>query len=262
MSQLALESRLDRELSHFNQHYAQEAAQGIEPLSDFDKVRYSCPPANTIFPREYYYHLLGHLAGKKVLEIACGNGIDACICAHNGAQVHAYDLSSSSVELVRRRAEANGLSNQIHLQVTGDFDQAFAGQTFDAIIGYAALHHVPMQGLAERIYDRLNPGGVAVFAEPVINSRALHRLRRCVPYSFWENTDDEVPLNDQAITEFAKPFDHLVRREFQFVSRLWPMFPHCFTLAKCLHQIDQVLLKTPMLRRFATVVVFAVYRRR
>ena len=42
---------LAREQAHFDQHYTDEAAQGIAILSDYDKVRYTSPPANTIFPR-------------------------------------------------------------------------------------------------------------------------------------------------------------------------------------------------------------------
>ena len=129
-------------------------------------------------------------------------------------------------------------------------------------MGYATLHHLPMQTLAEQVYDRLHPGGIAVFAEPVINSPMLHRLRRCIPYSFHQDTHDERPLDDRAIAAFARPFDRLVRRRFQCVSRLWPMFPDNFALAKALHRLDHYLMKIPALRRFATVAVFGLYRDR
>jgi len=252
---------LRREAEHFNRHYAEEAARGITPLSDFDKARYADPPADTIFPREYFYHLLNPLEGKDVLEIASGNGIDACLCAHNGAHVYAYDLSEKSIEMVRQRAAVNQLSHRVHTQVTGDFDRAFAGQTFDAIIGYAALHHLPdLDTLSQRIHDRLNPGGVAVFAEPVVNSRMLDRLRRLIPYSIHEMTEDETPMDDRSIAEFARPFKRMVRREFQLTSRLWPIFPNNWPLAVALHKLDAGLLKLPGMRCFATVVVFALYR--
>lgn len=262
MTQATIQPRLDREAEYFERHYADEASQGIAPLSDHDKRRYTNPPANTVYPREFYYHLLAPLKGKRTLEIACGNGIDACLCAHNGAEVSAYDLSSKSIDLVRRRAEVNGLSDRMRLQVTGQFDQAFRGEKFDAILGYAALHHIPLEGLAEQVYDRLKPGGVAVFAEPVINSTALHAIRRCVPYYFFPPTEDEVPLNDRQISDFSKPFDRVVRREYQMLSRIWHFFPNCWPLVSGLHHLDAMLLKLPFLRRFATVVVFALYRDR
>ncbi len=259
---LHIEARLAREIEHFEQHYAHEAARGITPLSGFDKRRYTAPPADTVYPREFYYHLLAPLAGKDVLEIAAGNGIDACLCAHNGANVHAYDISQQSVQMVRQRARINAVSQRVQLQVTGDLAQAFPGQRFDAVIGYAALHHIPLEGLAQQVYDRLKPGGVAVFAEPVINSRWLHRLRGLIPYYIFDPTEDEQPLDDRSITEFARPFDRMVRREFQLLSRLWPMFPNSWALASALHHVDGLLMKLPFLRRFATVVVFGLYRDR
>lgn len=255
-----LEIRLARELEHFEGHYQQEAAAGIEPVSDFDKQRYSRPPEDTIFPREWFYHLLAPLGGKEVLEIACGNGIDACLCAYNGAKVYAYDLSPNSIEMVRRRAAVNGLSRNVEVQVTGEFEAAFAGQKFDAIVGYAALHHLPLEGLGEKIHDRLRPGGVAVFAEPVANSRFLRVVRGCIPYRIHKPTEDERPLTDCDIEGLAKPFDRVVRREFQLVSRLWPIFPNNWPLAVGLHWLDYYLLKIPWVRRFATVAVFGMYR--
>lgn len=257
-----LSGRLAREFEHFEQHYAQEAAGGIHPLSAFDKRRYANPPAHTIFPREYYYHLLAPLAGKDVLEIACGNGIDASICAHLGANHHAYDITEQSIRMTAQRARVNGVTDRVHLQVCGDFPQAFPGQKFDHVIGYAALHHVPMDGLSQMVYDRLKPGGVAVFAEPVINCQVLNRLRQLVPFRHVTPTQDEIPLNDSDIARFAQPFDRMVRREFQCLSRVWPFFPNNWPLAVTLHWLDSYLLSVPALRRFASVVVFGLYRDR
>lgn len=256
-------ARLDREQAHFDAHYVHEANQGVEPLSAFDHRRYTNPPAHTLFPREYFYHLLAPLTGKRTLEIACGNGIDASICAHNGAKVHAYDLSPQSIAMTRKRAEVNGLSDRMTLETGGDLRRAFPGETFDAIMGYAALHHLPatMGELAHQVRSRLNPGGVAVFAEPVINSKALHAVRRAIPLAVAQDTEDEQPLTDANIAAFARPFDRMVRREFQMISRIWPLLPpNCWALTKSLHWMDAQLLKWPALRRFATVVVFAVYR--
>ncbi len=262
MTQVQVAERLAREVAHFEEHYAQEAARGIAPLDAFDQERYAHPSAHTVYPREYYYHLLAPLAGKDTLEIACGNGIDASICAYNGANVHAYDISAQSIAMVRRRAQVNGVDQRVQLQVTGDFTQAFPGQQFDHVIGYAALHHIPLEGMAQQVYDRLRPGGSAVFAEPVINSHLLHRLRQCVPYSFFPPTEDEQPLNDADIAAFAQPFDRCVMRHFQMTSRVWPAFPNCWPLVAGLHRLDYLLLKIPALRRFATVCVFALYRDR
>lgn len=257
-----IDERLGREAAHFDAVYSHQAEQSDLRLSETDKVRYNDPPGDTIYPREYFYHLLKPLAGKSVLEIACGNGIDACITAHNGAHVHAYDISGRAIELTRQRAAANGLTDRVALEVTGVFDEAFDGQRFDAITGYAALHHLPLAELGERVHGRLRPGGVAVFAEPVVNSRGLAAVRRMIPYRMSAVTDDETPLDDAAIAHFARPFDRFAQRHFQCVSRIWPMVAHRGRLVANLHRLDAMLMKAPMLRRFASVIVFAVYRDR
>jgi methylase of polypeptide subunit release factors len=104
-----IETRLARETAHFDRVYRREAETGSLLLADCDKLRYTAPSEDTIFHKEYYYHLLAPLKGKKVLEIACGNGVDTCIAAHNRTEVYAYDVSPGAVELTRRRVEANGL---------------------------------------------------------------------------------------------------------------------------------------------------------
>ncbi|MGB0767171.1 MAG: class I SAM-dependent methyltransferase [Phycisphaeraceae bacterium] len=254
---------LEREQAHFDQHYAHEAAQGIAPLSDYDKVRYTRPPADTIFPREYYYHLLGDLKNKDVMEIAAGNGIDAAILTHNGANLASYDLSPKSIDMVERRCRVNGTDDRLRTQITGDFDHAFAGETFDHIVGYAALHHLPdTDTLGQRIYDRLNPGGCAVFAEPVLNSKTLGLLRRCVPFAIDDMTDDERPLTDADMRRFGQPFDRTQTRHFQLTSRVWRLWPNAWRLAVGLHKLDDALLKLPLMHKLATVNVTAYYRDR
>ena len=193
-SSTSLTGRLVREREHFDAHYTEEAAAGVARLSDFDRVRYDQPPADTLYPREFYYHLLGPLAGKRVLEIACGNGIDTTLMAAYGARVHAYDISDASIQLTRRRLALHNLDAQ--LECTGSLDDAFAGESFDLVIGYAALHHLDLASLGQRIAARLRPGGYAVFAEPVVNSPGLAALRRLVPIALDEMTDDERPLRD------------------------------------------------------------------
>lgn len=253
---------LEREREHFDQHYTDEAAQGVTVLSDFDKARYTRPSKDTIYPREFYYHLLAPLKGKRVMEIAAGNGIDATIMTHNGANVSAYDLSPRSIDLVQRRCQINGTRERLTTQVTGDFDEAFKGQTFDHIVGYAALHHLPnFQDLATRIYDRLEPGGTAVFAEPVLNSKTLGFIRRCVPIAIDDMTDDERPLTNADMRAFGQAFDGMTCRYFQLTSRVWRLWPNNWALTVALHRLDAALLKLPLTSRLATVCVAAYTKR-
>ena len=260
MKRQTLNARLVREAEFFDQVYAQKVDYSDLILSENDKRRYVNPPANTIFPKEYYYHLLAPLRGKRILEIACGEGIDTCIAAYNEAEVYAYDISKAAIDLTRKRAEANNLSSRVHLQVCDELDHAFVGEQFDAIIGFAALHHLPLPKLGEKLHRRLQVGGFAMFAEPVVNSQVLVTLRNLIPYRPGEITEDEEPLNDHVIAEIAKPLDRICRREFECVARMYRLFPQRKKLVRAVFWLDRWLLAIKPLRRFASLVVFALYR--
>lgn len=51
--------RLALAIENFEKHYAEKAAGGIGPLSDFDRIRYTATAATTVYLREFFYHLLG-----------------------------------------------------------------------------------------------------------------------------------------------------------------------------------------------------------
>jgi 2-polyprenyl-3-methyl-5-hydroxy-6-metoxy-1,4-benzoquinol methylase len=228
-------------------------------MTERDKQRYASPPVDTPYPKEYFFHLLAPCAGKKILEIACGDGHDACLAAYYGAEVYAYDISEAAVDLTRKCAEANGVSERVHVMRCSDIDEAFAGEQFDSIAGFAALHHLPQEDLASKICSRLRPDGVAVFSEPVVNSRVLEAVRRLIPYRI-EITPDEEHLNDRAIAELAKPFRRISRRDFECVARIYPLLRRYPKLVRALFKIDHSLMKIRPMRRFASVSVFALYR--
>ena len=49
------------------------------------------------------------------MEIASGNGIDAALLTHNGAELSAYDLSPKSIALVEERCAINGTAERLDI---------------------------------------------------------------------------------------------------------------------------------------------------
>src|SRR6266705_588649 len=66
-------------------------------------ARYVNPPADTPFPLEYSFHLLGNLSGLRVLDFGCGSGEDAILLAAGGAEVVAIDISPDLIEVAKKR---------------------------------------------------------------------------------------------------------------------------------------------------------------
>jgi 2-polyprenyl-3-methyl-5-hydroxy-6-metoxy-1,4-benzoquinol methylase len=84
-------------------------------------------------------------AGKRVPEINCGLGTDTINFARAGATVAAVDLSETSLELARRRADVLGLSNRITFYAAdaerlSDF---IFPEPFDLEYSFGVIHHTP-----------------------------------------------------------------------------------------------------------------------
>jgi ubiquinone/menaquinone biosynthesis C-methylase UbiE len=56
-------------------------------------------------PAEHDVHLVGHVEGKRVLDLGCGDGSAAVVLAQQGAVVIAVDPNEALLARARRRAE-------------------------------------------------------------------------------------------------------------------------------------------------------------
>jgi 2-polyprenyl-3-methyl-5-hydroxy-6-metoxy-1,4-benzoquinol methylase len=80
-----------------------------------------------------------NLKGARVLEIGCGMGLHSELMARAGADLHAVDLSPTSVNATRRRFELKGLKGNI--QQADAEKLPFADQTFDFVWSWGVIHH-------------------------------------------------------------------------------------------------------------------------
>jgi SAM-dependent methyltransferase len=74
-----------------------------------DAVRYG--PG---LPTESELRLLGHVQGRRVLELACGAGAGAVALAKTGARVIAVDDQAGNLSDTRERAEREGVRIETH----------------------------------------------------------------------------------------------------------------------------------------------------
>lgn len=64
--------------------------------------------------REDSLRLLGHVEGKRILDLGCGAGHNAIALAKAGAKVIAVDESSEQISEARAAAEAAGVKLELH----------------------------------------------------------------------------------------------------------------------------------------------------
>ena len=86
-------------------------------------ARYAKPPADTFYPLEYAYHLLGDVAGKTVLDYGCGLGDNSVLLASRGAKVIGVDISPELIELAEKRLELHHLAENAEFRVSDRFEK-------------------------------------------------------------------------------------------------------------------------------------------
>lgn len=99
-------------------------------------------------------------AGKRVLEVGCGAGIDSAEFAVHGAYVDAIDSSPLAVDLTRRTAEDAGVHERVRVQLMNSTRLSYEPGTFDLVYCFGVLHHLknPEKAVAEAARV-LRPGG-------------------------------------------------------------------------------------------------------
>lgn len=140
---------------------------------------------------------LGDLRDARVLDLGCGTGFMACLMAAAGAVVEAVDISESSLEVARWRAQISGLGGRISFRAAPAEALPFADESFDVVCGAFVLHHLDLAVAAPELHRVLRPGGRGIFIETSGGSRLLMAARRTLPGRFGiekASSEDEAPL--------------------------------------------------------------------
>ena len=74
-------------------------------------ARYRNPPAETVYPLEFSYHLLGDARGKTILDFGYGNGENTILPVRRGARVLSINISAASVKVAEKRVEISDLQD-------------------------------------------------------------------------------------------------------------------------------------------------------
>ncbi len=132
--------------------------------------------------------LMGNLAGARVLDVGCGDGLLACVAAARGAAVTGIDPDPAMLAAARRRAAGAGL--ELNLRYGTITHLPFPDGSFDIVTAITVLCFVPEAGAAFREMARmLRPGGRLVLGELGRWSlwAALRRLRGWLGSTTWQH---------------------------------------------------------------------------
>jgi SAM-dependent methyltransferase len=231
-------------------------------MTEWNLRRYLNPPATTPYPLEYAFHLMGDVAGRTVLDYGCGNGENSLPLVSRGARVIGLDVSNDLLMLARQRLALHGLADRAAFLAASAHEIPLPDASVHAVMGIAILHHLDLDLASREVHRVLEPGGIAVFQEPVRNSRVLKAIRNLIPYRSEEVSDYERPLTDRELGQFAAPFQRFHSRAFSlpFINLaqvVAPLRRHIMGLYK----VDAAILRrTRLLDAFAGIRVISMQK--
>ncbi len=226
-------------------------------VSETTFSRYQAPPPGTVYPLEYAYHLLGNVAGLRIIDFGCGSGANTVLLTNRGAHVWGVDISEDLIRLAQRRLEVSGRGGAAQFIVGSAHDLPFPDGSIDVVFGIAILHHLDLQLVAREVHRVLRPGGRAIFQEPVRNSKVIRFVRSLIPYRAPDTSPFERPLTDQEISAFSKRFASARVRPFLLPHvQIGQILPGVNKYWRELYGIDSALLRRlPGLQHFAGIRV-------
>ena len=139
-------------------------------------------------PREDTLKLLGHVEGKRILDLGCGTGHNAIALAKAGAKVIAVDASSDQVADARAASDREGVKLELHHAPLAEL--AFIrADTIDAVVSAYGLATVEDIDRVFRQVDRvLKPEHHFVLSlpHPAFATVDLEDPERRVRRSYWD----------------------------------------------------------------------------
>jgi ubiquinone/menaquinone biosynthesis C-methylase UbiE len=163
---------------------------------------------------DYITSMLRSPRGSRFLDAGCGTCSHSIRLAKRGFRVQAVDFSEAVLEQARAEVKSRELNNIIQIQKEDILHLSFQDQTFDNILCWGVLMHVPEveQAIIELIRV-LKPGGRLIIGEGNMYSledvftsfikRALRRERASVRKTstgveYWRQTPDGMFLSRHA----------------------------------------------------------------
>jgi ubiquinone/menaquinone biosynthesis C-methylase UbiE len=120
-------------------------------------------------------------ASDKVLEIGCGTGTLAVLCAEKGASVFGFDMSSRMLAIAKKKIREKNLGDRVEIAEMGaiEMDKAFASETFDKVVStlvFSELYSDEQKYVLAEAYRVLKHGGLIVIADEVRSNSVAKRV--------------------------------------------------------------------------------------
>ncbi|MGI8902241.1 MAG: class I SAM-dependent methyltransferase [Solirubrobacteraceae bacterium] len=155
-----------------SEYVQRDQPAGVPPLQLTGERTLPDVPAENYWFRRHLavYEWIGaRVGGRRVIDMACGEGYGSEVLSRSGADVVGVDANPEAHEHARLRYRAE------NLRFTRDMVQTYGEESCcDAVVFLQTIEHVPEPVAALRHFARLlAPGGVAYLSTPNLLTLAL-----------------------------------------------------------------------------------------
>ena len=162
---------------------------GVPPLSLTGERTLPDVPAENYWYRRHlvvYEWIAARVAGRRVVDLACGEGYGSAVLGRAAASVTGVDANPEAFEHARLKYTAGGVTFERHMVElwTGDVD---------CVVFLQTIEHVHDPGaVLDHIRDLVGPGGVAYVSTPnVLTLAPKGQARSGNPWHLVEYRPDE-----------------------------------------------------------------------
>lgn len=174
-----------------------------------------------LFLIPHTFALLGEVAGKKVLDVGCGEGGYTRILAGKGAHATGIDGSARLIEIAKRRAEGENLTITYKVRNASSL-YGLGDESFDIVLAAMSLMDVEdYSGAVTEIYRVLRKGGELLMSitHPCFTGRGSRWWRNadgCVDHYAIDNYVEKEAWEEFVTDGFSKPvlFRHMPLEDF------------------------------------------------
>lgn len=111
-----------------------------------------------------YHFAAGQVAGRDVLDVACGEGYGSALLARNARRVTGADIAQAVVDHARARYASIG---NLEFRQADCTALPFPDACFDAVVSFETIEHVAAQeAFLDEVRRVLRPGGLVVLSCP------------------------------------------------------------------------------------------------
>lgn len=101
--------------------------------------------------------------GSNTLDIGCGAGLMSVALAQRGFRVHAIDSVEAMIEQARKRAEENGTTDLLNVDIGNVYALAFEEDSFDLVVALGVIPWLEQPEVAMQEMARVTkPGGYVI----------------------------------------------------------------------------------------------------